>query len=107
MKLNVRAILQLLRNTGIDVGKTSAADMELSDTPKEDTNNDTLILGKEGQVRGWHWLSTDVEDLADVDYEVEAEGVEDMKEPSDAVVGNELLKRKDGTSERLEGEANL
>ena len=109
MKLNVRAVLQVLRNRNIEVGETSAADMELSDTVKEETRNDKLILGKEEQVRGWHWLSTDVTDLKDVDDEAEAtgEGGKDMNEPTDAVVGNELLKRKEGTSDRLEEETKI
>ncbi|KAG0646672.1 2-acetyl-1-alkylglycerophosphocholine esterase [Hyphodiscus hymeniophilus] len=101
MKLNVRAILQVMRNSGLEIGKTSAADMELSDTVKEDTMDDESILGKEEQVRSWNWLSTDVEGLEDVDDEQEA------NEPSEAVVGNELLKRKEGTGERLENDMKL
>jgi platelet-activating factor acetylhydrolase len=100
MKLNVRAILQVLRNQGVEIGKTCKADMEMSDTKNEDTSDDKLILGKNEEVRGWNWLSTDVEDLEDVDFE-EVEKGEEIKEPSDAVVGNELLKRKEGTTERL------
>jgi platelet-activating factor acetylhydrolase len=102
IKLNVRAILQVLRNQGIEIGATSAADMELSDTAKVETNDDKLILGKEEQVRGWNWLSTDMEDLADVDDEAEAagKGKDEMKAPTDAVVENELLEQE-GTSERL------
>ncbi len=109
MKLNVRAILQFLRNQCIEIGATRAADMELSDTKNEDTMDDQLILGKEGQVRGWHWLSTDLEDLKDVDDEgeVSKHGGKEMKEPSEAVVGNELLKNTQGTSERLERETSL
>lgn len=105
MKLNIRAILQVLRNQDIEIGKTSKEDMELSDTTKEDTVDDWRILGKNEEVRGWNWLSTNVEDLRDVDDEAEAKGevekVEGMKEPSEAVVGNELLKQKSGAAERL------
>ena len=100
MKLNVRAILQVLRNQGVEIGKTCKADMEMSDTKNEDTRDDKLILGKNEEVRGWNWLSTDVEDLEDVDLE-EVEKGEEIEEPSDAVVGNELVKRKEGTTERL------
>lgn len=109
MKLNVRAILQVLRNCNVELGETCAADMELSSTVKEDTRDDKLILGKEEQVRGWNWLSTDVTNLEDVDDEAEAigKGEKETKDPTDAVVGNELLKRKQGTSERLEGETNV
>lgn len=105
MKLNVRAILQVLRNQNIEIGKTCKEDMELSDTAKEDTVDDWRILGKDEEVRGWNWLSTNVEDLRDVDDEVEARGEVEkgkgMKEPTDAVVGNELLKQKSGTAEHL------
>ena len=108
MKLNVRAILQVLRNQGLEIGATCAADMELSDTKKEDTTDDELILGKNEEVRGWNWLSTNVDDLQDVDddEDSEVENGDGMKEPVDAIVGNELLKRKEGTAERLTRETN-
>jgi len=109
MKLNVRAILQLLRSQGIEVSSTSAKDMELSEVGKKgvETRDDELIFGREGELRGWNWISTDVDDLKDVDdgeWEVEMGG-EGMTEPSEAVVGNELLKRKGGTSEQLAQDA--
>jgi platelet-activating factor acetylhydrolase len=109
IKLNTRAILQLLRNQNIEIGATCAADMELADTTKADTTDDTLILGKNGEVRGWNWLSTNVEGLEDVDDDEEGDeekGV-GMKEPSEALVGNELLKRQEGTSESLEREISV
>lgn len=93
MKLNVRAILQVLRNRNIEIGKTCAEDMELSDTAKVDTVDDELILGRNEEVRGWNWLSTDVADLKDVDVD---EG-EEMKQPSEE---GELLKGEG--EERLE-----
>ena len=107
LKLNVRAILQVLRNSGIEIGKTCAADMELSDTVKEDTTDDRLILGKEEQVRGWNWLSTDMEDLKDIDVEKEASGGIEIKKPSEGVVTNEPLKMREATSGRFEGETTL
>lgn len=99
MKLNVRAILQLLRSQNIEISSTSAKDMELSEVGKKgvETKDDTLIFGKE--IRGWNWISTNVEeDGADTE-----EGVEETEigQPSDAVVGNELLKRRIGTEEQL------
>jgi platelet-activating factor acetylhydrolase len=104
MKLNVRSILQLLRNQNIQVSETSARDMELAEKKGVETRDDMLILGRKEEVRGWNFISTDVEDLADVDDEVEAKGqVENSQvtEPSEAVVGNELLKERDGTAEQL------
>lgn len=105
MKLNVRAILQVLRSRGVEVSSTSAADMELSEDGKEgvETKDDTLILDRREQVRGWIWISNDAgesEDGAESD-------VEDTEttEPSEAVVGNELLKQKSGTEEQLSASA--
>jgi platelet-activating factor acetylhydrolase len=99
MRLNVRAILQLLRTQGIPVSATSAEDMELSDKTGVETNDDTLILAKKG-VRAWNWLSTNVEE------DCGNEGVEEVEdaqttEPSDAVVGNELMKQTIGTSDKI------
>jgi platelet-activating factor acetylhydrolase len=104
MKLNVRAILQLLRSQNIEVSSTSKKDMELSEVGKKgvETKDDHLIFGKE--VRGWNWISTNVEeDGADA----EEEEVEEREagEPSEAVVGNELLKRRSGTEEQLAQES--
>ncbi|KAM0314860.1 hypothetical protein ACHAO8_004337 [Botrytis cinerea] len=56
MKLNVRAIMQLLRERGVEVGKTCKEDLEL-DKGEVDTDNDLKIFGKDGGVRGWNWLS--------------------------------------------------
>jgi platelet-activating factor acetylhydrolase len=99
MRLNVRAILQLLRMQGIPVSATSAEDMELSNKEGVETNDDTLILAKKG-VRAWNWLSTNVEE------DCGNEGVEEVEdaqttEPSDAVVGNELMKETTGTSDKI------
>ncbi|CZR56579.1 probable platelet-activating factor acetylhydrolase 2 [Phialocephala subalpina] len=104
MKLNVRAVLQLLRSNGVPISNTSAADMELEGKSAGETGDDTRIFGKNQEVRGWTWLSTGVNDMKDVDDEAEASGnVEDTKatEPTQAVVGNEILKQKEGTAEKL------
>lgn len=104
MKLNVRAILQVLRNQNVEVSSTSAEDMELAETKGVETTHDTAILGQKREVRAWNWISTDVNDMADVDDEGAAKGeVEDAQttEPSEAVVGNEIMKQKSGTTERL------
>ena len=104
MKLNVRAILQLLRTQNIGVSPTSAADMEIGESKEVETADDAFIFGRKEEVRGWNWLSTDVNDMDDVDDETEAAGkVDKMADatPSDAVVGNELLKQNEGTTERL------
>ncbi|CAL3973382.1 unnamed protein product [Diplocarpon coronariae] len=99
VKLNVRAILQVLRNQGVEVSKTSARDMELEAGTEIGTEEDSTILAKEG-VRGWNWIGTDVRGTPDIDDESEANG-EGMTEPTEAVVGNEVLKSNEGTKERL------
>jgi platelet-activating factor acetylhydrolase len=104
MRLNVRAILQVLRNCGVPVSETSKEDMEMSgDQESGETKDDKLILGKDGEVRGWHWLNTDIEELGDVDEDAEMKGKMEVgasAEPAEVVVGNEL-RQKPGTAERL------
>lgn len=102
LRLNVRAVTQVLRNSGIEMGRTSHADMELEDPKAEPTVHDVKILAKEG-VEGWLWLSTDI----DVEGEKEQVEHDKMTEPSEAVVGNELLKQKEGTAEKLRGQGKL
>ncbi|KAF4630926.1 hypothetical protein G7Y89_g7214 [Cudoniella acicularis] len=108
LRLNVRAVTQLLRNNGIEIGKTSHKDMEFEDPKAVDTNNDVLIFsrGREGEekIRGWEFISTDMNELADIDDETEANGqVEKTKkvDPIDAVMGHEMAKEQQGTSEQL------
>ncbi|KAL3423294.1 platelet-activating factor acetylhydrolase [Phlyctema vagabunda] len=104
MRLNVRAILQLLRSSGAEVSPTSAADMEV-DAAQADIKDDKLIFGTKQEIRGWNWLNTDVNDLGDVDDEAEAAAVKKSDalngntEPSDAVMDNEIMKEK--TTEKL------
>jgi platelet-activating factor acetylhydrolase len=73
LKLNTRAILQVLRENGIRVANTSAADLELDETSAKDKTlaNDITILSRtKDSVRGWVNLSADMEgglDLSGVD----------------------------------------
>ncbi|PBP16348.1 platelet-activating factor acetylhydrolase [Diplocarpon rosae] len=99
VKLNVRAILQVLRNQGIEVSKTSERDLESEAETETGIYDDKKILAKEG-VRGWNWITTDVRGMADADDESQAKS-EGMTEPTEAVVGNEILKSKERTKERL------
>lgn len=98
LRLNVRAVTQVLRNYGIEMGKTSHEDMELEDASAKETMHDEKILAREG-VRGWEWISTDITEEAEDDQGA----VEDSKttEPSEAVVGNELFKEREGTAAKL------
>lgn len=69
LKLNTRAILQVLRESGVDVANTSAVDLEMDGA--EATSQDTTILNKsKDSVRDWVNLSADKEgglDLAGLD----------------------------------------
>ncbi|GAB7353145.1 hypothetical protein MBLNU459_g3680t1 [Dothideomycetes sp. NU459] len=53
LKLNARAILQMLRQSGIDITGTSAADRELLNEPADEKDQDLAILATDGSVRGW------------------------------------------------------
>jgi platelet-activating factor acetylhydrolase len=107
LRLNVRAILQLMRERGAAVAPTSAEDMELAtgadkervetDTPsqsgtrtsKGEENWDVDILStEEGKVRGWNWLSLDTSDMTDVTGEDE-EGEKEEGEGQSAMGGGE------------------
>ncbi|RFU25877.1 hypothetical protein B7463_g10461, partial [Scytalidium lignicola] len=104
MRLNVRAIMQLLRSNKVPVAATSAADMEMGgDEHKGVTNDDHLIFNRNNEVRSWRWISTDCNDPRDLNEsgmtaelekaQVAEAPVEDQlgqpAEPGDAVVQNE------------------
>lgn len=64
LKLNTRAILQMLRENGIRVANTSAADLEVDEVNVKDKSvaQDTMILGrKKDSVRDWVNLTADKE----------------------------------------------
>ena len=100
MRLNVRAILQLLRERHIPVSPTSASDMEMGLETEMVTEDDSKIFSRDDAIRGWHFLTTDVSDLQDVKIEDDS-GVDIKAEPSDAVVSGELMKGMQGTGESL------
>ncbi|KAF2032971.1 hypothetical protein EK21DRAFT_59695 [Setomelanomma holmii] len=68
LKLNTRAILQVLRESGIPVANTSAKDLEIDESSTQDKSitQDTTILSKtKGTVRDWVNLSTDTDEGLD------------------------------------------
>ncbi len=88
MRLNVRAMLESLRRSGIKVADTSVADMEGvavvgAEKRGQDGRQDSGILATGGRVRGWVAI-----DLGKEDKEgkrgIEAEG------PMEAVVEGEV-----------------
>lgn len=80
MRLNVRAITQLLRDRGIEVGKTSHKDMEMEDPSAQSTDHDAKIFER-GAVRGWEFINTDIKEMMDID-EDEAERSGDVAKVS-------------------------
>ncbi|KAL1636682.1 hypothetical protein SLS58_009669 [Diplodia intermedia] len=83
MKLNVRAILQMLRENGFEVAGTSRIDMEEAEASGEkeaqvaatDSTGDTKILATNGEIRGWVALSTSLDKPSNgAPYEADAKG---------------------------------
>lgn len=100
LRLNTRAMLQVMRNSGIEVAHTSAKDMELTENDARDTTNDSAILQKTDVVKEWKWITTDVSDLGDVDIETAASR-EELENTADAApAGGDALSREK-SSERL------
>ena len=104
MRLNVRAILESLRRSGIKVADTSAVDMELQNISPDDSPprakrsegvdesyplaQDHQILASDGSIRGWIAIP-----LSDDDGNVDSKGQTVVAEqPSDAVLKGEVLK---------------
>lgn len=81
LRLNTRAILQVLRESGTRVANTSAEDLELEPAQMKDQSiaQDTTILSRTKEsVRGWVNLSEDMEnglDLTGLDRRVEGKSL--------------------------------
>ncbi|TVY44387.1 putative phospholipase A2 [Lachnellula occidentalis] len=105
LRLNVRAIAQLLRNNGVEIGKTSRQDMELEDANAEETTDDEKILAKEG-VRGWSWISTNVDEDGAKKGRGQVEDSE-MTEPSEAIIENEMMKETKSEAANLAPQEKL
>ncbi|KAH9863647.1 hypothetical protein J1614_009579 [Plenodomus biglobosus] len=92
LRLNTRAILQVLRESGVDVANTSALDLEIegADATTQSLAQDTAILSsKKDSVRGWVNLSADVGEGGDA---VEGKRVgDDGKGPEEAMIEGEAL----------------
>lgn len=105
LRLNVRAILEVMRQNGIEVADTSAVDMEEEGKGKHHLANghangnlhghqdkllgqDRKILAADGSVRGWVKLSVD-----GVTQDGEASNTETRvaADPDDAVVSGEVM----------------
>ncbi|KAF2707270.1 hypothetical protein K504DRAFT_535793 [Pleomassaria siparia CBS 279.74] len=94
LKLNVRAMLQVLRNSGVEVADSNAMDMELegADEAMKSVSFDEKILSKKkGSVRDWVALGTDVDTRKSSKVE---------SGPADAMVEGEVLGELVGGQER-------
>ena len=61
--------------------------------------DDTKIFCTDGEIKGWNYLSCDVTDLSDVEFEDDSK-VDENAHPTEAVVGVELMEGVQGTEER-------
>jgi platelet-activating factor acetylhydrolase len=95
LRLNVRAILQLLRQRSFPIASTSASDMELGSETSLDSmamKDDTMILSTKPDIRGWNHIDTDLTGFEDVDYDEDSKVA--MKEgATDASVGDEITNK--------------
>jgi platelet-activating factor acetylhydrolase len=53
LKLNTRAALQVLRNSGVEVANTSVADLELGEGKDGVVNDEAILSTQTDSVRGW------------------------------------------------------
>lgn len=85
LTLNTRAMLQVLRNAGVEVANTSKKDMDLEDVEgleKGLPQDEKILSNAKDTVRGWVSLSTKIETR---------NGEVTDKGPSDALVEGEVL----------------
>ncbi|KAL9596365.1 MAG: hypothetical protein Q9219_005843 [cf. Caloplaca sp. 3 TL-2023] len=93
LRLNTRAILEVMRRNGVEVADTSALDMEesipSSKTAQGALGQDPKILGRDGSVKGWIAL-----DLGPDKHREEATNEETPQtaDPMNAVVQGEMTK---------------
>ncbi|KAF1829349.1 hypothetical protein BDW02DRAFT_561302 [Decorospora gaudefroyi] len=69
LRLNTRAILQVLRDNGTRIANTSASDLELGEADAKDkslTHDPTILSRTKDSVRGWVNLSADMEGHLDL-----------------------------------------
>lgn len=95
LRLNTRAILEVMRRNGVKVADTSAVDMELANSDGHILDGqiaqDSAILKRDGSVTGWVSL-----DLASSEHGEEGanERTSENADPMDAVVQGEMTKSR-------------
>ncbi|KAF1944645.1 hypothetical protein EJ02DRAFT_397953 [Clathrospora elynae] len=88
LKLNTRAILQVLRENGVRVANTSASDLELDETAAKDKSlaQDSAILSPiKDSVRGWVNLSANMESGLNLSGDDRVEGKSPVGSPMERV----------------------
>jgi platelet-activating factor acetylhydrolase len=106
LRLNTRAILQVMRESGIRVANTSAQDLEVTEADSKDKSlaQDALILSStKDSVRDWVNLSADMEGGLDLSGLDRVEGKSLVGTPMERV-GSEKVGAGPGEA-MLEGEA--
>ena len=96
MRLNIRAILQVLRDSGIHVAPTSREDMEMTSSPETSPaatmDGDPDILATDGRIRAWIPLSLGNE-VASAALSQTID-LQEKAEPFDAIVEGEVIQRR-------------
>lgn len=97
MRLNVRAMLESLRRSGVRVADTSALDMEMESSSLEQRQGsetfplaqDHKILLTDGSIKGW--VAIPLDDAEDFTYLTLS--MKKPKHPSDAIVQGEIMRK--------------
>lgn len=90
IRLNARAMLQVMRNAKIEVSATSKEDMELQDVDKGVSQDEKILSHAKDSVRGWISLGT----------ELDGGKSEVEKGPGEAMVEGEVLGKVMSNEER-------
>jgi platelet-activating factor acetylhydrolase len=65
LRLNTRAALQVLRNSGVEVANTSIADLELGEGKEGVVNDEAILSTQTDSVRGWICVKDDAAAIGD------------------------------------------
>jgi platelet-activating factor acetylhydrolase len=84
LKLNVRAMLQVIRNNGFEIAGTGKKvmeeeDVELEETVDSQSNEDWRILAPDGDVRGWNYVTIEHlgEKHVEEDYKISSKEIDE------------------------------
>lgn len=103
MTLNVRAVLQLMRERNFEIAPPSLSDLELyaeTGVIKDDKEIFATKTEEEGGIRGWNFLTTDVSDLDDVEYD-DDDKVDDSADSSDVDMKDEIYEELEVSGQQV------